>query len=82
MDVLVIILKPLKDDDLKSQCLSIASERNNIEKLRVKFNENCNEITQKINRNELLNILKCCPFQEYKDDIMSYFEYSGLYETE
>lgn len=82
IDVLILILRLIKDDDLKSQYTSITSECNMIKELRGKFTENCDEIIQKIDRNELLNILKCCPYHEYKDDIMSYFGYSGLYETE
>jgi hypothetical protein len=82
MDVLCLILKLLKDTDLKSKYQSIVIECRNIENLRREFSTKYDEIIKKIDQNKLLNVLKCCPFHEYKDDIMSYFEYSGLYATE
>ncbi len=78
-DVLALILKLLEENELKSECIKVASKRKSIEDLREEFRTKCNEIIYKIDQNKLLNVVKCCPFHEYKDDIVSYFENSDLY---
>lgn len=82
VDVLGLILKLLQNKDIQAKCKNLELQRREICKLRDEFSEKINEIIKKIDRNELLEVTDCCPFHEYKEDIISYFKKSGLYAIE
>ena len=80
LKILKLLLHVLENSDLRSHCEKLSSLRKEILESRGDFTKKCNDIESKITDNQLLSVENCCPFHEYKSDIKSYFEKSGLYE--
>ena len=80
LKILKLLLHVLESSDLRSHCEELFSLRKEILESRGDFTKKCNDIESKITDNQLLSVENCCPFHEYKSDIKTYFEKSGLYE--
>ncbi|MGP6294299.1 hypothetical protein [Caldiplasma sukawensis] len=79
LEIIKLLLKLLKDSNFKEKCESIENCKKEINKNRDEFYKKLEKIKLKINNNELLYVVDCCPFHEEKNYIESVFGKTGLY---
>ena len=80
-EVLKVLLKLFESNDLKTKCKELVSLTEDITDYRDDFKGKCEKLIQEIDENQFLKVTECCPFHEYKDDMASYFDKTGLYVT-